>query len=68
MDIYNPSYADILKGKLNKAIADAISEYREYYEGSSGFSRSRKLDLETMIKLLLYMDGGCLEKNCMKPE
>lgn len=55
-----PAFADTMRKNLNKAINDAIAEYRE--QGYSDFTRNRKLDMNTMIRFMLTMNGGSLNK------
>lgn len=62
---FNISFADTMRGCLNKAISDAIREYRE--QGYSDFTRDRKLGMDKMIKFMLTMKGEALTKNCTKP-
>lgn len=53
-----------LKEKLNQAIADAIQEH-DWHIGDDKkklFTRERKFDIATIIKLLLCMKGGSLAK------
>lgn len=57
---FNISFADTMRGCLNKAISDAIREYRE--QGYSDFTRDRKLGMDKMIKFMLTMNGGSLNK------
>ena len=59
-----PTFADTMRKYLNKAINDAIAEYRE--QGYSDFTRNRKLDMNTMIRFMLTMDGGSLNKEQYK--
>jgi hypothetical protein len=52
-----------LKCDLECAIQKAVSDYmREYQENNPRFSRKRVLTMDTMIKLLLSMQGGSLKK------
>lgn len=55
-------YPIFLKKELDTAIAHAIISRGEFVNDFQHFSRSRKLPLETTIKLLLSMDGGSLKK------
>ena len=59
------SEADILKQKLENAIADSI---KKYYENTNtkAFSRNRKLDLSTLIHLILSMDGSSNRKEILR--
>ncbi len=56
------NYADELKEKLNTAIQQAVETYFEDFYTSNNFKRTRKLPLDTMIKLLISMQGGSLQK------
>lgn len=49
---------DRVKTELNLAIAEAARTYQE--ENDRYFSRNRILDVETMVKLLISMQGGSL--------
>lgn len=53
---------EIIKTNLNAAIATAIKESVNYLPAKSIAERNRKLSKETMIKTLLGMDGGSLNK------
>ena len=57
---FNMTFADTMKGYLNEAISGAIKEYRE--QGYSDFTRNRKLGMDTMIRFMLTMNGGSLNK------
>ena len=57
---FDITFADTMRKYLNKAINDAIEEYRE--QGYSDFTRNRKLDMNTMIRFMLTMNGGSLNK------
>ena len=59
---FNPAFPDALKRRLNVAILDAVSLYREDNEGNPAFSRNRVLTLEKTVSLLLSMHGGSLNK------
>lgn len=59
---FNPYFPDTLKSRLNRAISDAVSTYREDNEGNPCFSRNRVFTMEQVIKLLLSMHGGSLNK------
>ena len=59
---FNPCFPDTLKSSLNRAISDAVSTYREDNEGNPCFSRNRIFTMEQVIKLLLSMHGGSLNK------
>lgn len=50
------------KTALDAAIADAISNAPQYSGDIRNFQRTRKLPLETVIRLLLGMTGGLLAK------
>ena len=51
---------DRVKTQLSLAIAEAARNYQE--ENDKYFSRKRILDVETMMKLLISMQGGSLPK------
>ena len=51
---------DRVKTELNLAIAEAARTYQN--ENDRYFSRNRILDVETMLKLLISMQGGSLQK------
>ena len=52
-----------LKQQIGEAIAKAMETYREDYPNKkANFSRNRVLTMETMIQLLLSMQGGSLKK------
>ena len=51
---------DRVKTELNLAIAEAARTYQK--ENDRYFSRNRILDVETMMKLLISMQGGSLQK------
>ena len=57
---FNMTFADTMKGYLNEAISSAIKEYRE--QGYYDLTRNRKLGMDTMIKFMLTMNGGSLNK------
>lgn len=54
------TFADTMRKYLNKAINDAIAEYRE--QDYPDFTRNRKLDMNTIIRFMLTMNGGSLNK------
>lgn len=53
---------DIIKEQLDSAIADVVTEHKKDNEEEKIFSRNRILNMETMMKLLISMDGGSLQK------
>ena len=54
---------DNIKDELNKAIFDAVEKSGEYQlDRNYGFTRNRSLTMEKVIKLLLSMNGGSLQK------
>lgn len=59
---FDPSFPDTVKSRLNTSIRDAVSAYREDNEGNPCFSRNRVFTMEQVIKLLLSMHGGSLNK------
>ena len=59
---------DKVKTQLNLAIAEAVRQYYKEQEEHKNFSRKRILDIATMIKLLLSMHGGSLQKELHEAE
>ena len=51
---------DMVKTELNLAIAEAARTYQN--ENDRYFPRNRIFDVETMLKLLISMQGGSLQK------
>lgn len=45
-----------------EAIAKAVADYRKDYPNNTGFTRKCVLNMETMVNLLLSMQGGSLKK------
>lgn len=56
------NYADELKVRLNRAIEETIQLRGNYANDFRRFTRHRKLSLETLVKLLLTMTGGTLNR------
>ena len=59
------STPNILKENLDSAIQEVVSDFRENYcisNHNPDFSRKRVLTMETVINLLLSMQGGSLKK------
>lgn len=57
------SIATIMKSKLDSAINGVISDKEKYVKNpGSDFTRDRKLNLETVIRLILCMQGNSLPK------
>ncbi|MBR6709896.1 MAG: hypothetical protein IKL84_09520, partial [Clostridia bacterium] len=53
----------LVKNQLNKAITETIKFHKAaFVHQAANFSRKRKLDIETMIKLLVSMRGGSIDK------
>ena len=53
----------LVKNQLNKAITETIKFHKAAFaHQAANFSRKRKLDIETMIKLLISMRGGSIDK------
>jgi len=53
----------LVKNQLNKAITETIAFHKAaFVHPAANFSRKRKLDIETMIKLLISMRGGSIDK------
>lgn len=58
-----------LKRKLNKAMQEEISKWkvrRTFEEQKRDFTRETKLTVETMVRLMLTMEGGVLEDEIPK--
>lgn len=51
-----------LKAYLNFAIRKAVSIYKKDYATQKDFKRKRALPMDTVIRLLLFMQGGSLKK------
>lgn len=48
---------------LNESIASAVAMHKaECGDNGKDFSRNRKLNMETMIRLLIFMKGGSIQK------
>ena len=59
------STPNVLTGNLDSAIQEVVSDFKENYHISNhnpDFSRKRVLAMETVINLLLSMQGGSLKK------
>ncbi len=56
------NHADELCRKLNQAIREAVILRGSYSDDIRHFSRNRKLPLETLIRFLLTMTGGTLNR------
>ena len=52
----------VLKHQIEKAIAKAVADFRRDYPNNTGFTRKCVLNMETMVNLLLSMQGGSLKK------
>ena len=53
----------LVKNQLNTAITETIKFHKAaFVNQAANFSRKRKLDIETMIKLLISMRGGSIDK------
>ncbi len=59
-------YPKVISQALDMAIAGAVIQRGEFVKDMGEFTRKRKLPLETVIKLLLSMDGGSLKKELYK--
>lgn len=59
-------YAQTIKDLLIKAILLSVTQYGAFVENMNYFSRERKLPIETIVKLLLSMEGGSLNKELHK--
>ncbi len=64
--ITNVHEAEQLREKLKIAIKQAIETYYEEHPNTKNFTRNRKLPLETMLKLLISMEGGNLQVELFK--
>lgn len=58
----NLHYAEELRERLNQAIAQAVSLRGNYADDIRHYTRSRKLPLDVLIKLMLTMTGGPLNR------
>ena len=59
------STPNVLKENLDSAIQEVVSDFKENYHINNrnpDFSRKRVLTMETVINLLLSMQGGSLKK------
>ena len=59
------STPNVLKENLDSAIQEVVSDFKENYHINNhnpDFSRKRVLTMETVINLLLFMQGGSLKK------
>ncbi len=52
----------VLKHQIEEAIAKAVADFRRDYPNNKGFTRKCVLNMETMVNLLLSMQGGSLKK------
>ncbi len=52
----------VLKHQIEEAIEKAVADYRKDYPNNTGFTRKCVLNMETMVNLLLSMQGGSLKK------
>ena len=52
----------VLKHQIEDAITKAVAEYRKDYPYDTSFTRKCTLNMETMVNLLLSMQGGSLKK------
>lgn len=52
----------VLKHQIKEAISTAIADYKTNYPNDKGFTRKCTLNMETMVNLLLSMQGGSLKK------
>ena len=53
---------DDIKSKLNRAIAETVSDRGSYADDFRHFTRNRKLPLDELVKLMLTMTGGTLAR------
>lgn len=56
------NHADILRDKLDQAIAQTVSLRGNYADDVRHFTRNRKLPMDELIKFLLTMTGGTLAR------
>ena len=61
MKIVNTTPA-VLKHQIKEAITKAVANYRTDYPNDTAFTRKCTLNMETMVNLLLSMQGGSLKK------
>jgi len=59
---FDPYFPNAVKSRRDAAIRDAVSAYREDNGGSPCFSRNRVFTMEQVVRLLLSMHGGSLNK------
>ena len=52
----------MIKHQIEEAIAKAVADFRRDYPNNKGFTRKCVLNMETMVNLLLSMQGGSLKK------
>lgn len=63
------STPNVLKENLDSAIQEVVSDFKENYHISNhnpDFSRKRVLTMETVINILLSMQGGSLKKGIIR--
>ena len=59
-------YYDIVKEKLNSIIEDMANDPKDFVQNPDGdFVRKRKLDFQTMVKIILSMNGGSIGKELL---
>lgn len=59
----NTATPEQIKTMLNKAVDTAVTMHeKDIGNGEKGFTRKRKLGMETLIKLLIFMKGGSIQK------
>lgn len=59
----NMATPEQIKTELNKAVDTAVTMHEKNADGGEkGFTRKRKLSMETLIKLLIFMKGGSIQK------
>lgn len=46
---------------LDTAINDVINSKNEYLEDSNVFTRTRKFDLNSLLKFIIFMGGGAIK-------
>lgn len=58
----NQNHAEELRNRLNQTIAQTISLRGNYADDIRHFTRNRKIPLDTLVRLLLTMTGGPLNR------
>ena len=58
----NKNIPDLVKEQLNNAIKQIVEQCKAENVGQGQFTRDRKLSMETMIKAIISMQGGSLNR------